>query len=49
MRRLQGGMAVNPTDDNTAPTIRQEITDTVQEVATPHSSGHRAYGGCENL
>ncbi|MCY3898871.1 MAG: hypothetical protein OXF86_09890 [Caldilineaceae bacterium] len=49
MRELQGRMAVNPTADSTGPTIQQEITDTVQEGATPHSSGHRAYGGCGNL
>ena len=49
MGKLQGRMAVNPTDDITSATIQQEITDTVQEGATPHSSGHRAYGGCGDL
>lgn len=49
MRKLQGRLAANPTDDNTAPTSQQEITDTVQEGATPHSSGHRAYDGCGDL
>ncbi len=42
-------MAANPTDDNTGPTIQQVITDTVQEGATLHSSGHRAYVGCGDL
>lgn len=49
MRELQGRMAVNPTADSTGPTIQQEITDTVQEGATPHSKGHRAYDGCGDL
>ena len=49
MGELQGRMAVNPTADSTGPTIQQEITDTVQEGATPHSKGHRAYDGCGDL
>ena len=42
-------MAADPTDDNTAPTIQQEITDTVQEGATLPSSGCVANDGCGNL
>ena len=49
MRESQGRMAADPTDDNTAPTIQQEITDTVQEGATLPSSGCVANDGCGNL
>ena len=49
MPNLQGRMAANPTDDSTAPTVQQEITDSVLEGATLHSDGHSAYDGCENL
>ena len=48
-RKFQGLMAANPTDDNTALMIQREITDRVQEGATLHYNGHRAYDGCENL
>ena len=37
MGELQLRKAANPTGDSTGPTIQQEITDTVQEGATPHS------------
>ena len=41
-------MAAISTDVATAPSIQQEITDTVQEGAALHTDMHRAFDGCDN-
>ena len=47
MRERQGRVAAKPIDDTTAPTIQQEITDTVRKGATLYTDEHRAYNGLD--